>query len=113
MMQAETPAEGIYKRNNWGDSVVYSVPCQCGNDDCTHNVWVEADDITVSVTTYTRQTSKFWSMSRWQTIWTLLIKGYVEYEASIVMSKQQAVNYANALQLAVDQVEKFKNAKSK
>lgn len=108
-LKAQIPAEGILKRNDWGDSIAYSVPCQCGCDDCTHNVWVEADDITVSVITYTKQTSKFWSINRWQKMWTLLTKGYIEYEASIIMNKQQALNYADTLRVAIDQVEKFRN----
>jgi hypothetical protein len=41
--------------------------------DHDHNVWIEADDITgVTVTTYTTyKKSQWWSLNRWQTIWTL------------------------------------------
>jgi hypothetical protein len=46
-------------------------------------------------------------MVRLQLIWTLLTKGYVEYEASLCMTKQQALNYANVLQSAVYDVEEF------
>jgi hypothetical protein len=68
---------------------------------------IEADDVGVTVTTYTTQKTNFWSMNRFQLIWSLLTKGYVEYEASLCMSKQQALNYASVLQSAVADVEQF------
>jgi hypothetical protein len=108
-MQAQTPAEGIMKTNDWGDSKVYRVACDCGSNEHTHDVWVEADDTGVVATVYTQVKSKFWSMNRWQKIWTLLTRGYVEYEASIIMSKQQALNYAKTLESAIIDVETFRN----
>jgi hypothetical protein len=38
----------------------------------------------------------------------LLTKGYVEYEANIIMTEQQALNYANVLTSATNDVKKFK-----
>jgi hypothetical protein len=104
-IQAQTPAEGILKKNNWGDTITYQVVCECGDANHDHNVWIEADDTGVTVTTYTQQKSKWWSMNRWQKIWTLLIKGYIEYEASIIMTKQQSLNYAEILKQAIEDVE--------
>ena len=49
-------------------------------------------------------------MNRFQTIWTLLTKGYVEYEGTVIMTQQQAVNYAETLKSAVTDVEKFRKA---
>ena len=107
-MKAEKPAEGILKRNDWGDAKSYTVVCECCGSDCEHNVWVEAaDDGEISITTYTKQKSKWWSLNRFQIIWTLLTKGYVEYEASIIMSKQHALNYAETLKTAIKDVEEF------
>jgi ABC-type uncharacterized transport system ATPase subunit len=48
-MKAQTPAEGILKTNDWGDSRAYHVVCECGSADCSHNLWVEADDSGVAV----------------------------------------------------------------
>jgi hypothetical protein len=47
-------------------------------------------------------------MNRWQKIWTLLTRGYIEYEGSIIMTQQQAINYAETLKKAVEDVETFK-----
>ena len=101
-MKAQPPAEGILKRNSWGDAVTYQVICECGDSDHDHNVWVETDDTErVMVTVYTHQKSKWWEMGRLCTIWTLLTRGYVEYEATIIMTPQQALNYAETLKKAV------------
>jgi hypothetical protein len=107
-MKAEKPAEGIMKRGDWGDSKSYNVTCSCCGSDCEHNVWVEADDTGVSVTTYTKIKSKWWAMNRFQIIWRLLTKGYVEYEGTVIMTRQQALNYAETLKSAVKDVETFR-----
>jgi hypothetical protein len=110
-LKSQIPAEGILKRNNYGDAITYQVTCECQDADHDHNVWVEADDHRVTVTTYTTQKSKWWSLNRWQTIWRLLTKGYVEYEANIIMTEQQALNYAETLKKAVKDVSAFKQPK--
>ena len=112
-LEPQTPAVGILKLNDWGNSITYRVVCQCSDQNHNHDVWVEAEDTGVSVITYTQQKSKWWELSRWQTIWTLLTQGYIEYEASIVMSEQQALNYAETLKLAIADVKKFKEDHAK
>ena len=104
--------EGVYKRNDWGDSVLYGVACSCGDNDHDHNVWVEANDTGVNVTVYTEVKSQLWKLNRWQQIWRLLTRGYVEYEATIAMSEQQALNYADTLTQAVKNVKQFQATKS-
>ena len=108
-MKAQIPAEGILKTNDWGDSRVYKVVCNCGDDDHSHNVWVEADDHEVTVTVYTTVKTNFWSKTCWQHIWTLLSKGYVDCETTVSMTEQQAINYAETLKSAVDDVKKFRS----
>ena len=112
-MKAQTPAEGILLRKDWGDAKSYTVTCECCGSDCAHNVWIEADETGVTVNTYTEQKTNFWSMNRWQLIWKLLTTGYVKYEASIIMSEQQAVNYADTLKSAVKDVKTFKKPTKK
>ena len=107
-MKAQIPAEGILKTNDWGDSKVYKVVCNCGQDDHSHNVWVESDYHEVNITVYTTVKTNFWSKTRWQHIWTLLSKGYIDCETTVSMSEQQALNYAHTLLDAVDDVKKFK-----
>ena len=107
-MKAQTPAEGIMKTNDWGDSRVYRIACNCGDENHNHNVWVEADDHDITVTIYTTGKTNWWSKTRWYHIWTLLTKGYIDTESTVCLSKQQALNYATVLNSAVNDVEEFK-----
>ncbi len=107
-MTPQTPAQGILLNRDYGDAKQYEVVCECGDSGHSHNVWVEADDHNVTVTVYTTAKSQWWSKSRWSTIWTLLTKGYVKFEADIIMNSQQALNYSNVLASAVRDVESFR-----
>jgi len=108
-MKAQQPAEGILKVNDWGSSKLYKAVCVCTSDDCTHTIDVEAEDNDVTVTIYTTTRTNFWSLTRWQHIWTLLTKGYVDFETCIIMHKQAALNYAETLKSAIKDVESFRN----
>lgn len=110
-MKSQSPAEGILIQKDYGDAKVYQVVCECGDCDHSHNVWVEAEDHGVTVTIYTQQKTKWWQQNRWQIMWTLLTKGYVERESVLIMSEQQALNYANVLSTAVTDVKSFRNAR--
>jgi hypothetical protein len=107
-MRVQTPAEGILLHRDYGDAKMYTVTCECCSTDCAHSVWVEADEIGISVTTYTQQKTKWWEFNRFKIIWQLLTRGYVEYEASIIMSQQQALNYSSILASSVKDVEAFR-----
>jgi hypothetical protein len=105
-MKAETPARGILKINDWGDSKMYKAVCSCGDDDCSHTIDIEADN-EVNVTIYTRTRTNFWSKTRWSHIWSLLTQGSATFETTIVLDKQSAVNYAECIKAAVKDVETF------
>jgi hypothetical protein len=111
-MKSQIPAEGILKRHDWGDSKVYQIVCDCGDDDHTHNMWVEADECNVSVQIYVDVKSPWWSMNRFKQIWSLLTKGYLKHETVLAMSQQQALNYADTLKKAIQDVEQFRQQKS-
>jgi hypothetical protein len=113
MNTAEQPATGILKQNDFGDSIWYYVPCDCTDPDHSHSIDVEADEHSVSVHIYTTAKTKFWSKNRMRQLWDILTKGYAEFEVSVILTEQQAVNYANALTSAVNDVKVFKQKKSK
>ena len=110
-MKAQEPALGILKMNEWGHSKMYKIECSCGNDTCAHIIDIEADQFDIAVTIYTTPKTKWWQMSRWTQIWTLLTKGYLEYETTLCLDKQVALNYAETLKSAVADVEKFQSEK--
>jgi hypothetical protein len=107
-MKAQVPAEGILIKKDYGDAKIYEIVCECGDCNHSHTVWVEAEDIGVNVTIYTQQKTKWWKLNRWQKIWTLLTKGYIEVESNLIMGEQQALNYAETLKSACKDVKMFK-----
>ncbi len=110
-MTPQTPAEGILKTYDFGDSMFYVIPCSCGCG-TDHELNVEADETGVWARTYFKSKSNFWSLNRWQNIWSLLTKGYVEVYTDLHMTKQQALNYAETLKSAILAVEKFQKERS-
>ena len=107
-MIVQVPAEGIMKTNDWGDSRVYRIACNCGDENHNHNMWVEADDCDIVVTIYTTGKTNWWSKTRWHHIWTLLTKGYIDTESTVHLSKQQALNYSVTLKSAIEDLEVFR-----
>jgi len=103
-LTAQIPAEGILQMHDWSNTKTYKVLCSCGDDEHNHSVWIEQDDMGVVVNVYTQVRSPWWSTNRFRTIWTLLTRGYVEYETSLIMTEQQAVNYAETLKSAVKDI---------
>jgi len=110
-MKSQIPAEGIMKTNDWGDSMVYRIACNCGDDSHNHNVWIEVDEHDIIVNIYTTSRTNFWSKTRWYHIWTLLTKGYIDTESTVHLNKQQALNYAETLKSAIKDLESFRNAR--
>jgi hypothetical protein len=136
-MKPQTPAEGILRTNDYGDSKWYQVVCGCGQPDHTLSVEVEADDSGVSVNTYATVKTDYWTdsvkkrydindpwlqewdwfwkdlvnglLTRLRLTWDIWIKGYVRAETTVLMSEQQAINYAHTLTSAVKDVKLFRD----
>jgi hypothetical protein len=140
-MEAQQPATGILKSQDFGDCKSYKVSCECGNNDCIQNVYVEADEYAITVQISTRQTTSYWqsivdehrdiknrflekqwyAIARWINgiynraritchVW---FKGYVTYESTTLLNQQQALNYAETLRQAVEDVAKIRSERVK
>jgi hypothetical protein len=124
------------KTSEFGDSKFYKVVCSCGQPDHDINFEVEATDIDVSVNTYITVKTDYWSESvkkrydidnpylqeldwtlkdilngfvtRLKLTWTVWTKGYIKTESTIAMTEQQALNYAETLKSAIQDVKDFK-----
>ncbi len=135
-MKPETPAEGIMKTSDFGDSKFYKVVCGCGQDDHSIDFEVEAAETGINVNTYVIVKTDYWSESikkrydidnpylqeldwalkdiwngfviRLKLTWTVWTKGYVKTESTIAMTEQQALNYAETLKSAIQDVKDFK-----
>lgn len=134
-LEAQTPAEGILETHDFGHSKWYKVSCGCGQPDHEIAFEVEADDYGINVNTYTTQKTVWWreyAKKRydidntwlqefdwfWKDLWNgfvtrlsltkdIWFKGYVKYESTTTMTKQQALNYAETLKSAIKDVESF------
>jgi hypothetical protein len=137
-MKAQTPAEGILKTNDWGNSKWYHVVCGCGQSDHSVTVEVEADECGINVNTYATVKTDYWTESvkkrydidnpylqeldwavkdiwnglvnRLKLTYSIWINGYVKAETTVTMSEQQALNYAETLKSAINDVKEFKTS---
>lgn len=137
MSRAQTPAEGILKRGDFGDSKFYQVVCGCGQESHDHNVEVEADETGVNVNVYATVKTNYWSetfeknydidndwlqainwvwkdlangfIRRVRVTWELWTTGAVTAETTIAMTEQQALNYAETLKSAMKDVQTFRD----
>lgn len=135
-MKNETPALGIMRTSDFGDSKFYKVVCGCGQPDHDIDFEVEAADTGINVNTYVISKTDYWSesfkkrydidntwlqefdwfwkdlcngiISRSKLTWTVWTRGYVKTESTIAMTEQQALNYAETLKSAIQDVKDFK-----
>lgn len=109
-LEPQTPAEGILLHRDFGDAKHYTVSCSCTDESYVHGIWIDAEDVGVTVHLYSKMNSNFWSKTRWQYIWQLLTKGHIEVESDIILQEQAALNYAETLKKAVTDVKNFKKS---
>ena len=112
-MRLQSPAEGVMKTHDWGDSKMYYIVCDCGDSDHAHTVEVEADEFGIHVHCYVKVRTKWWGKKRWRQIWQILTNGYAEMETTVVMQEQTAFNYAETLKSAVTDVKKIREDRKK
>jgi hypothetical protein len=134
-LNPQTPAEGIMKTGDFGNSKFYKVVCGCGQPDHSIDFEVESCDTGINVNTYLTTKTDYWSESvkkrydidnsylqeldwtvkdfinglvtRLKLTWTVWTKGYIQCETTIAMSEQQALNYAETLKSAIQDVKNF------
>jgi hypothetical protein len=108
MVKYQKPAEGVLKTDaSWGNSLVYHVRCDCGDEYCSHEVEIEADKMHIQVHTHLIVHTRWSGKSRWKQIWQILTKGYAEMQSTIVMKEQTALNYAETIKVAIIQSKKL------
>ena len=135
-MKAQTPAEGILNRGDFGDSKFYQVVCGCGQEHHDHNLEVEAEETGINVNIYATAKTNYWTdlvekrydiddpwlqeldwfwkdlvngiWTRLKVTWEIWTAGAVRVETTIAMSEQQALNYAETLKTAIQDVKDFK-----
>lgn len=140
-MEYQPPARGITLNRDFGDAKFYTVDCDCGNPDDDIKLEVEAKDTGITVHVWTTVKSDWYSNTwtkrydienkflqdlHWNIVdlfngiwnrvkltWRVWTRGYLEYESWTVMSQQQALNFAETLKLAIDDVKTFRETNKK
>jgi hypothetical protein len=135
---AETPAIGILKTHDFGDSMHYTVFCQCQNPDdmIKFDLELEVDAWNIVLNTYFTPKSEYWKRlvndtgnfdnswlwsidsairslinglhHRIMVSWDVWTKGYVQYHQSTIMSEQQALNYAATINQSIEDLRTFR-----
>lgn len=137
-MNYQPPSEGIMMNYEYPDVKAFSVACTCHNPDDTINVLVETDEFgEITVLFDIEAKTKWWKgLAPWNTYkidnpilyffvnstkelvnglhqritltWKLWVNGYLPYNANIILNKQRALNFAESLKTAVEELEKKK-----
>lgn len=112
-MKAQTPAQGISIEKDFGDAKVFNVECDCTAEDHAVKMWIEVQrdlvvpDVEVSfyVTTWTREFWEDWP-ARLRAVYDILVKGVHKQEHHMILNRQAAINFANAITSTVAELEK-------
>ena len=125
--EPQKPAEGISKERDWPDMKSYTIPCSCGCDNDVTMI-VDVDDFSITTNFYSTTKTKYWYRrldvdyneswlvlnfklffndwyNRIDVAWKALTKGYVETQSDVILSPQQAINFAETLKTAVQDYE--------
>ena len=105
-MKSQKPASGITQISD-GFYPMYTVLCECGNNEHTQTISVDVDHDTkdVSVELYLDLSSQHQKKSRFLQIWEILTKGYTVHQHTIIMRPQTAYNYGRVLMKAAESTE--------
>lgn len=112
-MKAQTPAMGISLDKDFGDARVFNVECDCSSDDHAVKMWIEVQrdkdvpDVEVSfyVTTWTKNFWEDWP-ARFRAVYEILVKGVHKQEHHMLLNKQSAMNFADAIKNTIKEMEK-------
>jgi hypothetical protein len=109
----QRPAQGISLDKDFGDAKVFNVECDCSSDDHAVKMWIEVQrdqdipDVEVSfyVTTWTKNFWNNWP-ARICAVYDILFKGVHKQEHHMLLNKQSALNFAEAIKDTIDELDK-------
>lgn len=106
-MKAQKPAQGISIDNDYGDARVFNIECDCSSDDHAVKMWIEINkdqDIPdVEVTFYVNTWTPWFSgwQERIVAALNMLFKGVHKQQHSMLLNRQSALNFAEAIKSTV------------
>lgn len=109
-MKAQTPAKGILQTGDWSDAKSFMINCDCTDPYHAVDMWIEVNrdtDIeTVDVIFYVKTTNDYWreGYSRIKAAWDILTKGVHTQSNTLLLDKQSALNFAEAIKRTVKEL---------
>jgi len=119
----QKPAEGISLVKTYGDFRWYRVSCDCGCDK-EISFSIEIDDCSITANMSSTTKTKYW-YQRWrvegnepwllyvgkqfcndwynrlEVVWKVLVHGYIETSADVILSRQQCLNFSELLKTSI------------
>lgn len=111
-MKSQPPAQGISLEKDFGNAKVFNIECDCSADDHAIKMWIEVQhdkdipDVEVSfyVTTWT-PVWQGWGQ-RLRAVYDILFKGVHKQEHHMLLNKQAALNFADAIKNTITELDK-------
>lgn len=106
------PLRNIMKTGEWGDADAYRVACDCHHSDHDLDVWIEVETDTeipeITVTLYKELHTPIWDrgFNRFREAFNVLFKGHSRFAGSIIMRRDVAENFMQAMQGSIDRLSK-------
>ena len=106
------PLLGVMKTGEWTEASAYRVACDCHSTDHDLHVWVEVntdqDTQDIELTLYKELYTPFWSkgFNRIREAFHVLFFGHSRHEGVILMRREVAQNFLDAVQSSIERLEK-------
>lgn len=113
-MKTQKPAHGIMQTGDWNDARSFRVSCDCQSTDHDVNMWIEVNRDTedpkladVEVSFYVTTWTPLWDGwgQRFKAAFDILFNGMYKQEHHLILNKQSAINFADAIKTSVKELE--------
>ena len=107
----QEPARNIMKTGEWSDADAYRIACDCHHSDHDLDVWIEVEDDQetreITLTFYHQMTTPVWDkgFNRFREAFRILFFGHSRHAGSIIMRREVAQNFLNAVQSSIDRLQ--------
>ncbi len=111
-MTPQKPAQGIMQTGDYVGAKSFQVACDCGSDDHAAKMWIEVqsdkDFPSVEVSFYVTTWTPIWGSwrERLRALYEILFTGVHKQEHHLILDKQSAINFADAIKTTVKELEK-------
>ena len=118
-MEYQKPAAGIMLSHNYRNSKSFTIECDCATPEHAIHSWIEvlpdkpAHYVQISFFVNTRVPA--WHLNlveRFKLAWKILINGRTCQESELILNKQSAFNFANAILETIKELESNKSENS-